>query len=59
MSLSPVPSLENDDCAGELGPFDPWLAILARVDVRSRLEAQFVEKTDGPKGPEGFAYWLR
>ena len=33
--------------------------MLAKVDVRSRPEAQFVEKTDGPKGPEGFAYWLR
>jgi hypothetical protein len=56
MSLSPVPSLENDDCAGELGPFDPWLAMLASVDVRSRPEAQLVEKTDGPKGPDVFAY---
>jgi hypothetical protein len=57
--LSPVPSLENDDWAGELGPFDPWLAILASVDVRSRLEAQFVEKTEGPNGPVVFEYWLR
>jgi hypothetical protein len=51
-----VPSRENDDRAGELGPFDPWLAMLAKVDVLSRPEAQFVEKTEGPKGPEGFAY---
>lgn len=57
MSLSPIPSRENDDCAGELGPFDPWLAILARVDVRSRPDAQFVEKTEGPNGPED-VNWL-
>lgn len=54
-----MPSLENDDCAGELGPFDPRLAILASVDVRSRPDAQFVENTEGPKGPVALEYWLR
>lgn len=36
---------------GEVGPFDPRLAMLARVDVLSRPDVQFVEKTDGPNGP--------
>jgi hypothetical protein len=53
---SPVPSFENCDCAGDEGPFDPRLAMLASVDVRSRPEAQFVENTDGPKGPAAFEY---
>ena len=51
MSFSPFPSLEKVDCAGELGPFEPMLAMLARVDVLSRPDDQFVENTDGPKGP--------
>jgi hypothetical protein len=54
-----VPSLENCDCAGDEGPFDPWLAILASVDVLSRPAAQFVENTDGPNGPATLEYWLR
>ena len=29
---------------------EPWLAILARVDVRSLPDAQFVENTEGPNG---------
>lgn len=33
--------------------------MLASVEVRSRPEAQFVEKTDGPNGPAVLAYWLR
>jgi len=33
--------------------------MLASVDVRSRPEAQFVEKTDGPNGPLGCENWLR
>ena len=49
MSFSPF-SFENDEWAGELSPFEPALAMLARVEVRSRPEAQFVEKTDGPNG---------
>lgn len=32
--------------------------MLAKVEVRSRPEAQFVEKTEGPKGP-ATEYWLR
>jgi hypothetical protein len=48
--LSPAPSREKEDCAGELGWLDPWLAMLASVEVRSRPEAQFVENTEGPKG---------
>lgn len=31
-----MPSFEKADWAGELGPFDPTLAILARVFPRSR-----------------------
>lgn len=33
--------------------------MLARVDVRSRPEAQFDEKTEGPKGEVAFEYWGR
>lgn len=51
MSFSPFPSLEKDDWAGELGPFEPMLAILASVDVLSRPDGQLVENTDGPNGP--------
>ncbi len=58
MSVSPAPSLDND-WAGELGPFEPMLAMLASVDVRSRPDAQFVENTEGPKGPLAFVYWGR
>jgi hypothetical protein len=52
MSFSPVPSFENEDCAGELGPFEPRLAMLASVDVLSRPVDQLVEKTEGPT-PKG------
>jgi hypothetical protein len=51
MSFSPVPSFEKADCVGEVGPFDPKLAMLASVDVLSRPDDQFVENTDGPNGP--------
>lgn len=36
---------------GDVGPLDPRLAMLASVDVLSRPDVQFVEKTDGPNGP--------
>ena len=51
-----MPSFENCDCAGDAGPFEPWLAILARVEVLSLPDAQFVEKTEGPNGPAALEY---
>lgn len=38
------------DCAGELGPLDPILAMLASVLPLSRPLGFHVLKTDGPKG---------
>lgn len=49
-SFSPTPSLENADWAGELGPLDPMLAMLARVDARSRPVGFQLLKMEGPNG---------
>lgn len=49
-SFSPAASLEYCDCAGELGPFDPMLAILAKVEPLSRPVGFQLLKMEGPKG---------
>jgi hypothetical protein len=45
-SFSPVKA----DCAGELGPLDPRLAMLARVAPRSRPEVFQLLNMEGPNG---------